>query len=139
MSESVGINIVTQCNTCIILEERCPDCQEAFDTNQTIKAHELVDEGNVQYHKQWLKDNDQESNHEWVGSETRIKPYFVWVTQSWEDTRREYLPPVTDITDRMDTPEDMLELQPYEKICNWCHLAFSIKATNCVNCEQADA
>jgi len=125
---SIGINIVTQCNTCIILEERCPDCQEAFDTNQTIKAHELIDEGNMQYFKQWLKDNDQISAHEWVASETRRPDFAI---------RREYLEPVTDLTDRMDNRE--LELQTNEKVCNWCNLAFSIKAPVCVNCEQADA
>ena len=79
----------------------------------------------------------QTSGHDWVSSVTRVKPYFVWVTQSWEDTRSEFVHPTVEMEDRYD--DRNLEILPLERICNYCNMAFSIYAKTCTVCEMADA
>ena len=79
----------------------------------------------------------QPSGHDWVSPETRVKPYFNWITQTWEDTRSEFVPPIVEMADRFDDRD--LEILPLERICNYCNLAFSVYAKTCTVCEMADA
>ena len=142
--EHQGINIETTCSRCHealeMFGERCLECQEAFDTNQTILAHELVDEGNIQYRKQWLITTEP-SGHDWVSPQIRI------VTGSGPDdswVREEYLEPTTSLADRPVEPSDeamipLVTLGLDEAVCNWCHLTFLARSINCPTCQEADA
>ena len=132
MTEQIGINVTSQCLTCIAMDERCPDCQDQYETTQTILAHEAVDESNLQYTKQWLV-TTQPSGHDWIGSEVRI------ITGSGPDDswiREEFTESVTNLVDRLDNRD--LELLPTEAVCNWCHLTFLAKRQTCPTCEMAD-
>ena len=133
MTEEIGITVQSSCINCLAVDERCTDCQDQYDTNQTILAHEIVDEGNVQYRKQWLV-TTQPSGHDWISSEVRI------ITGSGPDDswiREEFTEPVTNLIDRLDDRD--LEILPTEAVCNWCNLTFLAKRVTCPTCEQADA
>ena len=133
MTEQIGINVTSQCLTCIAMDERCPDCQDQYETTQTILAHEAVDESNLQYTKHWLV-TTQPSGHDWIGSEVRI------ITGSGPDDswiREEFTESVTNLVDRLDDRD--LELLPTEAVCNWCHLTFLANRITCPTCQEADA
>ena len=49
MSESLGISIPSMCYQCQALTELCPDCLEQKDARDIHIAHQIVDEGNLQY------------------------------------------------------------------------------------------
>jgi uncharacterized protein with PIN domain len=114
------------------MDERCPDCQDQYETTQTILAHEAVDESNLQYTSQWLV-TTQPSGHDWISSEVRI------ITGSGPDDsyiREEFTESITNLVDRLDDRD--LELLPTEAVCNWCHLTFLAKRQTCPTCEMAD-
>ena len=134
--EHQGINIETSCSKCLnaleLFGERCLECQETFDNNQTILAHELVDEGNIQYRKQWLLTTEP-SGHDWVAPLTRTP----------KGEREEYLEPTTNLADRPFEPSDeamvaLVTLGQDEAVCNWCHLTFLARTKACPTCEMAD-
>ena len=134
--EHQGINIETSCSKCLdaldLFGERCLECQETFDNNQTILAHELVDEGNIQYRKQWLLTTEP-SGHDWVAPLTRTP----------KGEREEYLEPTTNLADRPFEPSDeamvaLVTLGQDEAVCNWCHLTFLARSKACPTCEMAD-
>ena len=134
--EHQGINIETSCSKCLdaldLFGERCLECQETFDNNQTILAHELVDEGNIQYRKQWLLTTEP-SGHDWVAPLTRTP----------KGEREEYLEPTTNLADRPFEPSDeamvaLVTLGQDEAVCNWCNLTFLARSKACPTCEMAD-
>ena len=134
--EHQGISIETSCSKCLdaleLFGERCLECQETFDNNQTILAHELVDEGNIQYRKQWLLTTEP-SGHDWVAPLTRTP----------KGEREEYLEPTTNLADRPFEPSDeamvaLVTLGQDEAVCNWCHLTFLARSKACPTCEMAD-
>ena len=148
MSEvELGISVASNCYTCTLIGEGCPECMDLKETNLTVLAHELVDEGNDVYRYAPMYTSlttlrPEPSGHEWVSAQTRIKPFFVHATQTWEDVREEYLPPVTDLTDRPIEPGDeamidLVTVRPNEKVCNWCNLTFYRKLNDCPSCEEA--
>lgn len=134
---SDNLSIMSSCYTCNLIGEVCPVCQDEKDAKLTNIAHDFVDEGNQQYKFQWLRDSEPVSGHDWVSSTTRIKPYFVFATQSWEDTRDEFLSPIVHLEDRLDDRE--IELGRGEKVCNDCNLAFNLRLTNCPVCKEVNA
>ena len=134
--EHQGISIETSCSKCLdaleLFGERCLECQETFDNNQTILAHELVDEGNIQYRKQWLLTTEP-SGHDWVAPLTRTP----------KGEREEYLEPTTNLADRPFEPSDeamvaLVTLGQDEAVCNWCHLTFLARSKACPTCEMAN-
>jgi hypothetical protein len=136
MSESQGITITNACYACYILNELCMDCEDNRLTREAIMAHEIVDDGSDIYryapmYTSLTKIDTPESGHEWVGSTTRVEPYFVWATQTWEDTREEFLPPITVITDRLF--ELNMEMPPNSMVCQTCHYTCN-KHAACPNC-----
>jgi len=137
MSQEIelGISIASQCYTCNLIGEACPECMDLKETNLTVLAHNLVDDGNVHYKRQWLRDNEAISAHEWIGSQTRRRDSSI---------REEFLEPTTQLADRPIEPGDdamidLVTVRPNEKVCNWCNLTFFSKQNNCTNCELADA
>ena len=130
MSEAVyvqdNLSLMTDCAACIQADSKCLDCQDEFDTKQTVLAHEIVDEGNEIYRKQWLKPTEEVSGHDWIGSVVRVKGR----------ERLEFLEPVVHMEDRTFNPE--LELSKDETVCQWCHLV-CIASNKCPNCEEVKA
>ena len=147
--EPYGISISNQCPECSnginlvgvidTREIKCANCMLDGEARLSELAHEIVDEGNIHYKRQWLITTEPRA-HDWVSPTTRIKPYFVWVTQSWEDTRSEYKPPVTNLQDGGEL-DNVWEIQDYtqsqrETECPWCHLLTPKIFNECQDCDQ---
>jgi rubrerythrin len=136
MSEQQGISVTNACYSCYILDDVCMDCEDSRLTKEAIAVHEIVDEGNDIYryapmYTSMTKIDKAESGHEWVGSTTRVEPYFVWATQSWEDTRDEFLEPISLLTDRLY--ELNTDMPPNSMVCQTCHYTCN-KHAQCPNC-----
>jgi len=154
MSESLGISITTHTDTCCeypvtsnimhlyTSEERvdsCINCYEDKEGRDDNIAHEIVDEGNMQYHKQWLRITEP-SGHDWISSTTRVEPYFVYATQTWEDTREEYKLPIVQLQDG-GVYEELWELEDYtqrmrEVQCQWCNILTPKMFNDCQVCDK---
>jgi len=65
-----GISVTSQCYDCMILDTVCLACEESKEARDSAVAHQLVDEGNMQYKRQWLRNDDHPSASDWVSSET---------------------------------------------------------------------
>ena len=114
-TESNGISIQTMCYQCQALNELCPDCQELRDSRDAEIAHQIVDEGNLQYKFVWSIIQDDPSGHDWT------------------DRDDEFLPPIAMLADRLYDLESSVIITPAEVICQDCHLVYN-KYAKCPNC-----
>lgn len=149
MTESLGISIQSMCYQCQALAELCPDCQEQRDARDAEIAHQIVDEGNLQYPKIWSQTQSDLTGHDWIGSvvkisertkrykvraemtDTSIREYLV--IEESEDHRSEFLDPISVLADRFYDLETSVTLTPAEVLCQDCHLVYN-KWSNCPNC-----
>ncbi len=113
--ETNGISITNMCYQCQALTELCPDCQELRDSRDITIAHQIVDEGNLQYKFVWSVIRDEPSGHDWT------------------DRDGEFIEPVAQLADRIYDLDTSLTITPAETICQACHLVYN-KATHCPNC-----
>jgi hypothetical protein len=76
-----GISVTSQCYDCITLDDMCLNCTEGKEARDSAVAHQLVDEGNMQYKRNWLRNDDQWSASDWVASETadRKSKYIITI------------------------------------------------------------
>ena len=136
----MGISVTTQCYDCMTLDYLCSNCEETKEARDSAVAHQLVDEGNMQYKRNWMRPNEAVSGHDWVGSVTRVKPYFVYATQTWEDTRNEFTDPTVQLQDG-GVYEELWELdderqRARETECPWCHLMTRKDMNDCQDCDR---
>jgi hypothetical protein len=124
------LTVSNPCYQCMIQMELCVDCQELRDSRATDIAHEIVDEANLIYPAQWHSITEP-SGHDWVSPTTRVEPYFVYATQTWEDTREEFLEPITNLSDRFF--ELVVDLGPHEMVCQDCRMVCNKHAV-CPSC-----
>jgi hypothetical protein len=124
------LTVSNPCYQCMIQMELCVDCQDIRDSRATNIAHEIVDEANLIYPAQWHSITEP-SGHDWVSPTTRVEPYFVYATQTWEDTRDEFLEPITNLSDRFF--ELVVDLGPHEMVCQDCRMVCNKHAV-CPSC-----
>ena len=103
------------CAECVGLTELCPACQDLRDTRDADIAHQIVDEGNLQYKFVWSIVQDDPSGHDWT------------------DREDEFLPPIAMLVDRLFDLETSVLITPAEVICQDCHLVIN-KYAKCPNC-----
>jgi hypothetical protein len=145
-TKSNGITIQTMCYGCQALNELCPDCQELRDARDAEIAHQLVDEGNLQYKYVWSQTNTEVSGHDWVSSVQRISDTKkrIRVVGEWDNEqvvveeidgqdRDEFLDPISVLTDRFYDLETSVTMTSNEVICSDCHLVHNKHAV-CPNC-----
>ncbi len=114
-TESNGITITNMCYQCQALTELCPDCQEQRDSRDIEIAHQIVDEGNLQYKQIWSIIRDLPSGHDWT------------------DRDDEFLEPVSLLIDRIYDVETSVTVTANETVCDTCHYLHN-KAIACPNC-----
>jgi len=124
------LTVSNPCYQCMIQMELCIDCQDLRDSRATNIAHEIVDEANLIYPAQWHSITEP-SGHDWISPTTRVEPYFVYATQTWEDTREEFLEPITNLSDRFF--ELVVDLGPHEMVCQDCRMVCNKHAV-CPSC-----
>ncbi len=133
------LTVSNPCYQCMIQMELCIDCQDLRDSRATNIAHDMVDEANLIYPAQWHSITEP-SGHEWVSPTTRVEPYFVYATQTWEDTREEYTAPIVQLVDG-GVLDNLWELEDYtqymrETQCQWCNLLTPKMFNDCQVCDK---
>jgi anaerobic ribonucleoside-triphosphate reductase len=114
-TESNGITITNMCYQCHTLTELCPDCQELRDSRDADIAHQLVDEGNLQYRHQWSISNPMPSGHDWTDREGELREA------------------ISVIADRIYDVETSITVTANETVCTDCHYIHN-RAVICPNC-----
>ena len=134
-----GISVTTQCYDCMTLDDVCLNCEESKEARDSAVAHQLVDEGNMQYKRNWMRPNEDISGHDWISATTRVEPYFVYATQTWEDTREEYKLPIVLLQDGGQYEElwelDDMRQRSREVECQWCHILTPKVFNQCQDCD----
>jgi len=133
MNESLGISVQNTCYMCQALDELCFLCQEAKEARDAEIAHQIVDEGNLQYKRIWAPGEPDTTGHDWVGSVTKLRRPAILADGSKVEERYEFLDPISLIADRLYDLETSITLTPAEVICQDCHLVFN-KWSICPNC-----
>lgn len=115
------LTVSNPCYQCMIQMELCVDCQDLRESRATEFAHEIVDEGNLIYTKQWHYTSEP-SGHEWIGATT--------IGNDGKE-REEFLEPITNLSDRFF--ELVVDLGPHETVCQECHMVCNKHAV-CPSC-----
>ena len=125
-TEANGISIQNMCYQCQALDELCPDCQELKDSRDTYVAHQIVDEGKLQYQNIWSNVDPDVSGHDWVGAVVRLVD---------GRERKEFLDPITNLVDRLPNDlETSMTVLDYEVLCLSCHLYHHESLSECPIC-----
>jgi hypothetical protein len=126
MNESQGITVTNTCYKCQALDEICTDCQDLRDSRDIYVAHQIVDEGNLQYKNIWSNGDATVSGHDWVGAVVRLLD---------GGERNEFLEPVTNLVDRLPNDlETSMTVLDYEVLCLSCHLYHHESLSECPIC-----
>ena len=126
MTESQGITITNACAQCQAVDELCTDCQDLRDSRDIYVAHQIVDEGNLQYQNIWSNGDATVSGHDWVGAVVRLLD---------GKERNEFLEPVTNLVDRLPNDlETSMTVLDYEVLCLSCHLYHHESLSECPIC-----
>ena len=126
MTESQGISITNACSRCQAVDELCNDCQDLKDSRDIYVAHQIVDEGNLQYKNIWFIGDTTISGHDWVGAVTRLLT---------GGERNEFLEPVTNLVDRLPNDlETSMTVLDCEVLCLSCHLYHHKSLSDCPIC-----
>jgi hypothetical protein len=133
-TESNGISIQTMCYGCQALTELCPECQETRDARDIDIAHQIVDEGNLQYKHVWSKSDSDVTAHDWVGSVTKLRRPAIQMDGSVVEERYEFLDAISVITDRLFDLETSLTVTTSEVVCNSCNLIYNKYQADCPVC-----
>lgn len=134
-----GISVTTQCYDCMMLDTVCLNCEETKEARDSAVAHQLVDEGNMQYKRNWLVVTEP-SGHDWTSSTTVSRT--ILDDEGNEDyiMREEYKLPVVLLQDG-GVYEELWELDDMrqrdrETECPWCHLMTRKDMNDCQDCDR---
>ena len=159
MSESLGISIQNMCYQCQALDTLCPECLELKDSRDIYIAHQIVDEnydylistfkgtvlsqvpnhnvasgGSMAEPRPLSSPGDEPSSHDWIGSVTKlIKPVRDKNGDLIEE-RYEFLPPITNLSDRFMDLETSMTVLDSEVVCKSCHLVYNKHQADCPVC-----
>lgn len=127
INDEIGISIQSSCYSCNLIGERCPLCQDEMDANDTARAWEIVDEGNMQYRYtlslQWF----EPSGHDW----TARFGEFLAPSHKLEDGLDEQTAMHLSLAELDDETQRAREVE-----CPWCHLMTPKQFNDCQDCER---
>jgi hypothetical protein len=120
------------------LDNVCSNCEDMKEARDSAVAHQLVDEGNMQYKRNWLLVTEP-SGHDWTSSTTVSRT--VIDDEGNEDyiMREEYKLPIVMLQDG-GVYEELWELEDQrqrsrEVECQWCHLLTPKAFNQCQDCD----
>jgi len=131
---SNGISIQNMCYQCQALNDLCPDCMELKDSRDIYVAHQIVDEGNLHYKHIWSNGDSTVSGHDWIGSVTKLIKPVRDINGDLIEERYEFLPPITNLTDRFMDLETSMTVLDSEVVCQSCHLLYNKYQADCPVC-----
>ena len=106
-----GISVERQCLDCTA-DVLCTACIETKESRDSFIAHQIVDEGSIQYEHQLQIEKELPSGHDWT-------------------ERDEFLEPTSLISDRIFDHDP--DIHGFEKVCGTCHLVVN-RAVGCTAC-----
>jgi hypothetical protein len=118
---SNGISITNQCYDCMQLDTMCDNCQDLADARAAQVAHDMVDEGNLQYKKQWMLVTEP-SGHDWTERDGEFRLPIVFLQDGGE-------------LDNLWELQDYMQSQR-EAECPWCHLLTPKVFPDCQDCDR---
>ena len=117
-----GISVTTQCYDCMMLDTVCLNCEESKEARDSAVAHQLVDEGNMQYKRNWLRPMEDISGHDWT------------------DRDGEYKLPIVQLQDGGEYEElwelDDMRQRAREVQCPWCNILTPKAFNDCQDCDK---
>lgn len=152
------LNIMNDCFNCLQLDDLCPECLDTKEAQDSVIAHQLVDEDIYRYEPMYtsmLKIQDEPSAHDWISNET-VTSVEEPTLSNWDRTqgepiytiRREQKEQVYDINNRLpswlflgqhiypllaqDELDAYLALPSTDTICVSCHLQIN-RFVGCFN------
>jgi hypothetical protein len=149
------LNIMNDCFNCLQLDDLCPECLDTKEAQDSVIAHQLVDEGSEIYSHILSRLSDEPSAHDWVSNET-VTSVEEPTLSNWDRTqgepiytiRREQKEQIYDINNRLpgwlflgqhiypllaqDELDAYLALPSTDVICVSCHLQIN-RFVGCLN------
>lgn len=133
-TEANGISIQAMCYQCQALTELCPDCQETKDARDISLAHQIVDESEDYITLGYGVRKRTVANG---GTVTEFNPMSIIRDlpsgHDWTERKDEFLPPISQLADRLYDLETSITVTPAETICQSCHLTHN-RHSVCPNC-----
>lgn len=126
-NEEIGVNVQATCYACLLSDTRCDDCQDQRDANDTDRAWELVDEGNLQYKYTLSHIQTNPSGHDW----TERDGEFASPSHKLVDGMDEELAMHLSLGELDDETQRKREVE-----CPWCHLLTPKQFNDCQDCER---
>jgi hypothetical protein len=99
----------------------CVNCQDLADARSAQIAHEIVDEGNLQYRRQWFLTTEP-SGHDWTNRDGEFKPPIVLLQDGGV---------YEELWELDDYRQGMREVQ-----CPWCNLLTPKHFNDCQDCDK---
>lgn len=115
-----GISVTTQCFDCMQLDDVCDNCLELREARDSQVAHEIVDEGNLQYKRQWLLVTEP-SGHDWTDRDGEFKHSTVTLQDG-------------GVYEELWELDDMRQ-RAREVQCPWCNLLTPKTFNQCQDCD----
>jgi hypothetical protein len=116
-----GISVTTQCYDCMTLDYVCSNCEESKEARDSAIAHQLVDEGNMQYKRNWLRPVEDISGHDWTSREGEYKTPIVFLQDG-------------GVYEELWELDDMRQ-RAREIECQWCHILTPKLFNQCQDCD----
>ena len=116
-----GISVTTQCYDCMMLDTVCLNCEESKEARDSAVAHQLVDEGNMQYKRQWLRPVEDISGHDWTDRDGEYKLPIVMLQDG-------------GVYEELWELDDMRQ-RSREVQCPWCNLLTPKAFNQCQDCD----
>lgn len=109
------------CHACMLQDSTCQDCQDLKDARSADMAHELVDEGNLQYKHHWFLTTEP-SGHDWTERDSEYKGPTV----SLQDG---------GVLDNLWELDDLTQSKR-EIVCGSCHITTPKHLPTCQSCDK---
>lgn len=117
-----GISVTTQCYDCMQLDDVCDNCLELREARDSAVAHQLVDEGNLQYSSPWSWLKDMPSGHDWTNRDGEYKLPIVQLQDGGE---------YEELWELDDERQRAREVQ-----CPWCNILTPKTFNDCQDCDK---
>ena len=117
-----GISVTTQCYDCMMLDTVCLNCEESKEARDSAVAHQLVDEGNMQYKRNWLRPVEDISGHDWTDREGEYKNPIVFLQDGGV---------YEELWELEDERQRAREVQ-----CPWCNILTPKAFNDCQDCDK---
>ena len=140
-AQSNGISITNQCYDCMQLDYKCYNCEQEQEARDAQIAHEIVDEGNLIYKRQWSRTDDQPSASDWISSVTVSREILDNNGKEIDYIMRlEFTQPIVQLVDG-GVLNNLLELEDYaqtkrERLCQWCNILTPKMFNDCQVCDK---